>query len=301
LAWQHEFLSHALIQRWTDIILQHFKISFPLSPFSLRILLEMDGIYHYKFKSFPELLHIFFRDVKSKNYHSIIRAFQVLSGKIKDPADNFDFFYELVKKMDAASWLVFWNTANITGVGSEVSIQYPQIVQMIKQMNDYAETGLLVSAEYMIHPDEHAINVLVQRLRKIIHGDIQSFRCPDGYFVKSNIRDILLNAGIIHDYSCGYNKSAGFRNSSIIPVSFFDMAKNKEKEMNIHPVVISDSILFSLSDPEAALDKILMEYKKYGGEFNLVVHQSNYPDGLEGNKRKQNLIRWISKILKVKY
>lgn len=96
----------------------------------------------------------------------------------------------------------------------------------------------------------------------------------------------LLASGIIHDYSLGYSTRIGFRAGTSIPFPYYDLEREEETTLILHPLVVMDVTLqrdLHLS-PERAEEKIKQLWKntkEVGGDFTLLFHNSSLSESAE--------------------
>jgi hypothetical protein len=93
------------------------------------------------------------------------------------------------------------------------------------------------------------------------------FRFPDTF-------QALIKAGITDDYSLGWRDEAGFRASIAVPYPFFDLVKNEETMLMLHPIALMDSI-FNKNEEETVLHELREEVKAMGGVLIVLRHNSN--------------------------
>ncbi|MDL2223856.1 polysaccharide deacetylase family protein [Bacteroidales bacterium OttesenSCG-928-M06] len=86
--------------------------------------------------------------------------------------------------------------------------------------------------------------------------------------------------GIKEDFTLAFAQVPGFRSGTAIPYHFYDIRKDEESQLLIHPTVMMDSTLIFHQNltPEQALKKIknlIDECKKSGGDYLSLWHNSN--------------------------
>jgi hypothetical protein len=94
----------------------------------------------------------------------------------------------------------------------------------------------------------------------------------------------LLNAtGIEHDYTLGYAQEIGFRAGTCRPFTWFDLKKNEESTLTIHPFAYMDATLnyYLELSPESAIreiEKLITTVHQYQGEFISIWHNETLTD-----------------------
>jgi hypothetical protein len=92
-----------------------------------------------------------------------------------------------------------------------------------------------------------------------------------------------IKAGITDDYTMGFASLAGFRAGTCTPFPFFDLGKNAQTNLTIHPFQIMDVTLkdyLNLQPEEAWLltSKLMDEVKKVNGTFAYLFHNESLHD-----------------------
>jgi hypothetical protein len=90
----------------------------------------------------------------------------------------------------------------------------------------------------------------------------------------------LLDVGIREDWSMGYADETGFRASIATPFPWFDLERNEETPLIIHPFQAMDVTLnqYLKLSPEAALERLkslINRTKSVGGTFTTLWHNDN--------------------------
>ncbi|MBK8847160.1 MAG: hypothetical protein IPO27_11685 [Bacteroidetes bacterium] len=93
----------------------------------------------------------------------------------------------------------------------------------------------------------------------------------------------LISCGIQNDYSMGYADACGFRASTAVPFYFFDLEKNTETELLVHPIAYMDAtfVFYQKKPPAQAwheINNLHMEVKKFGGLFHYIWHNETVND-----------------------
>ena len=99
------------------------------------------------------------------------------------------------------------------------------------------------------------------------------FRLPDSY-------SYLMDRGITDDYSMGYSDCVGFRAGICSSYNFYDLDRDCETKMRIHPFEIMDVALkngLQLNKEQAhnKIEKIIDEINAVDGEFISVWHNES--------------------------
>jgi hypothetical protein len=96
---------------------------------------------------------------------------------------------------------------------------------------------------------------------------------PDSY-------NVLMDNGIMHDYTMGYADEPGFRAGTGTPYPFFDLDSDSETALTIHPFAVMDSTLYyykkmSWDEAEKVYYQLLEELKTVGGVCSVLWHNQS--------------------------
>jgi len=187
-----------------------------------------------------------------------------LGKEVVDPFDNFD--------PEETTPIYFILTSNFTKYDKNISYKTKTFKDLIGRLSAFSEIGIHPS--YYSSRKTSLIAKEKRRLEEILQKKITKsrqhylrFRFPDTF-------QTLINAGITDDYSLGWTNEAGFRASIAVPYPFFDLEKNEETALMLHPLALMDEI-FDKDVEEKVLYELRDEAKEMGGEFIVLMHNSN--------------------------
>ncbi len=99
----------------------------------------------------------------------------------------------------------------------------------------------------------------------------------------------LLRAGIRHDYTMGYAEAIGFRAGISSPYPFFDIERNYETALMIHPFAFMDTTLkgYLKQSPDEAwqsIKQLIDTVAEAKGTLSYIFHNENLSEtfGWEG-------------------
>ncbi|MEJ2595164.1 MAG: polysaccharide deacetylase family protein [bacterium] len=162
-----------------------------------------------------------------------------------------------------------------------VNIRNKHFKFLVKRLADYATLG--------IHPSYYSIenpNYLsfeTGKLSEVLNQDVSRSRqqflrlmLPDTY------RNLLEN-DITDDYTMGYAALPGFRAGICSTYSFYDLDREEETKLRIHPFAVMDGTLKDYLNltPDEAIDQIkrlIFEVKKVNGTFISLWHNESLSD-----------------------
>ncbi len=244
LAFKEGFLQQPLINIWAKDFIDTIKKKFPspdyqykaqYSIFRFKPTYDIDIAYSYKHKGLLRNIGGFLKSPSAER-------FKVLSGLQKDPYDAFTWLHQLhqQKKMQAAYFFlvaekngqydknilprkdVMWDLvkrhAKKYAIGIHPSWQSGDDTALLKKEMDYLEE---MSEKVITASRQHYIR----------------FTLPEGY-------QRLIDAGITDDYSMGYGSINGFRASVASSFFWYDLQKEKQTSLRIHPFCFMEANSF---------------------------------------------------------
>ena len=124
------------------------------------------------------------------------------------------------------------------------------------------------------------IMIEIQRLENIINQKIFINRQHFLYLNMPYNYQNLIKYGIKHDYSMGFPTHPGFRAGTSFPFYFFDIEKNIQTNLLIHPFSIMDvSLNYYLKlnpmDALKLIKKIIRNIKHVNGTFISIWHNES--------------------------
>ena len=154
----------------------------------------------------------------------------------------------------------------------------PHMRSLLQHLGDHAKMGIHPGYGTLEEPAK--ADVEVKRLEQILHRAIVRSRF---HFLRLRLPQsyrILQHAGIRHDYTMGYPDAIGFRAGISGTYPFYDLERDQETEMMIHPFCVMDTTMqkyLALSPEEAveAYGRLIADVRAVGGTYCCIVHNQN--------------------------
>ncbi|MES2849753.1 MAG: polysaccharide deacetylase family protein [Bacteroidota bacterium] len=265
LAFKEGFLKLPLINTWINDFRKALKTKYPtfnfkLSTFNFLPTYDIDIAYSYKHKSWLRTVGAF---MKSPSVERV----KVLSGSQKDPFDSYEWMDALHQQHNLQPIYFFLAAQKNTLYDKNILPNTTAFHHLVKHQADKYETG--------IHPGWQSGDnfLLLKQEKKILESIIDKhitrsrqhyirFHLPSGY-------RRLLEAGITDDYSMGYGSINGFRASVTSSFYWYDLEKEEQTHLRIHPFCFMDANSFYEQhfSAEQAYDES-MHYLKICREVN---------------------------------
>jgi len=247
LAFKEGFLNLPLVNIWIKAFADKLEEKFSplpagrevfklkLSTFNFIPTYDIDIAYAYRHKGLVRSLGAFLKS-------PAIERVKVLAGLQKDPFDSYEWMDALHKKYQLKPHY-FFLAAQKNGVyDKNILPGTTAFSYLVKQHADKYETG--------IHPSWQSGDDfrLLQQEKKIIeHITGKEVKRSRQHYIRFNLPAgyrRLLEAGITDDYSLCYGSINGFRASVAASFYWFDLEKDEQTLLRIHPSCFMDANSF---------------------------------------------------------
>lgn len=275
---QNNWLNIPICDVWAESIIDWLSYAFNSTiaidrSNKLLVTFDIDNTYAFKHKSPVQLLGGRLMDVFKGNHNRLAQRSRVLSEDEKDPFDTFESIVEYAQKGVPIRffWLlgdlmkydrnVPWNNVYHQRLILNISMRYPVGIHPSYHSNKYPhkvaeERGRL----------EHIIG-------KPVYDSRQHFlmlKLPQTY-------QKLVAIGIKNDYSMGFADAIGFRMGTARSVSFFDLERDQDTSLLLHPFAYMDGTLnqymgLDIASAKNEVHKLIDQIKCYGGLFCCIWH-----------------------------
>ena len=279
------FLDKPVVNIWSLEIRDMLKRRYPEIKFTERIFrfiptYDIDSAYAYKHKGLVRSSGRYMLDLKEFNWFDITNRTRTIFAGKKDPFDTFDLQIEYQKKYNLKP-LYFILFARYSRFDKNVNIRNKHFRFLVKRLADYATIGIHPSYYSLENPDY--ISYEIGKLNEVLNQDVTRSR---QHFLRLMLPDTyrnLLDHDITDDYSMGYAALPGFRAGICSTYNFYDLDREEETKLRIHPFTVMDGTLRDYMDlsPDAAIEQIrglLDEVKKVHGTFIPVWHNETLSD-----------------------
>lgn len=255
LAYKEKFLDFPLINFWVrhfaNALHQRFS-SLPVQTGAFRFIptYDIDIAYSYKYKGFARNLGGFLKNPSSERL-------RVLAGMTPDPFDCYGWLHHIHQQYDLLP-IYFFLVAEKTGpYDKNISPHHEIMWKLVAQHASSYTIGL--------HPSWQSGDnrILLKKEKKQLESMCATgvtssrqhyirFNLPEGY-------QRLINAGISDDYSMGYGSVNGFRASVASSFYWYDLEKEKQTGLRIHPFCFMDanSCYEQCQDPQQTLEELI--------------------------------------------
>lgn len=283
ISYKNNFLHKPMVNIWAGILKQMLHERFPdlVIPavnYEYISTFDLDNVYCYKGKSFFRNAGGAVKSMLKFDFYKIAERINVLSGKINDPFDHYDFHRKTQEQygFPIIYFLLFAKKTGFDGAVSPKSKAYKTLIDSIKE---YAQIGLHPS--YYSNVNSGLLKNEIQNLREVSQLPITKSR---QHFLKITFPSTyqnLIESGITEDYSMGYQSHPGFRAGICTPFFFYDLTKESVTGLKIFPFSIMDSAMYDYLkiSPDKAfqhIKPIVDEVKNVNGTMISIWHDRTF-------------------------
>jgi hypothetical protein len=279
LAFKEGFLEMALVNRLALLLGELLRARYPDLSFRPRQYafiptFDIDIAYAHLGKGFLRTLGATSKLLLKGNFKEIDRRFSTMRGKVKDPFDNFDMIIEECQQYQLDP-VFFILAGDRNKQDNNLSLRNKRFARLVARLSDNFEIG--VHPSYRSGDEPERISMEMSRIKRATGKNILSSR---QHFVRMHFPKTynhLLENGIQQDYSMGYAGASGFRASIAAPFNFYDLEREMETSLRIHPFAFMDSSLgdyLNLQPDQYASSvyPIIKEVKECGGLLIAIWH-----------------------------
>lgn len=219
------------------------------------------------------------RDLIARRDPAEVRLrWRVLCHRAPDPYDTFEYILGQYRQRPGGKLIFFALVADYDQYNKPASYQNAHTRDLLQHLDDYASMG--IHPGYGALEEPKRVDIETRRLESVLHRTIQKsryhflrLRLPKSY-------NTLIHAGLKDDYSMGYADDTGFRAGISSPYPFYDLERDMETELIIHPFCVMDSTLqkYLKMTPVEGIEryrKLIDNVRRVGGTFCCIVHNQN--------------------------
>jgi len=257
------------------------SIQWPEDHFKIQPTIDIDHAYAFMNKSKSRTILSGAKNVAKAQFSILKSKKKVFSAHEKDPYDTYEFLKEQLIKDDLLQTIFFILMSNESSFDSSNKLTSKEFKDLVQDLRTHFKIGM--------HPSYHSnqkpeiIALEKQHLESYINQKIELSR---QHFLKLFFPftyQNLIEHGITKDYSMGYHDVIGFRAGTCFSYNWYDLEKEKETDLEIHPFQVMDVTLkqYMNLDPKAAIkavQKIKQEVRKYNGTFQFIWHNSSFAE-----------------------
>lgn len=256
LAAKNGFLDQPLVNKWICLLRERMSLPDP-NQFCFIPTYDIDEAWSYKNKGWARSLGGMIRDGLKGDWGKVSLREKVRAGKQADPYDSFGWMDELHVKYNLKP-IYFLLLAEENGqYDKNILPSAPSMRLLVQRLAAHYEIGIHPS--WQSGDDPSLIKKEIDQLEQIMGKPVKisrqhflRFKLPEGY-------RRLTEAGIKEDHSMGYGTINGFRASIASSFYWYDLEREKQTDLLIHPFCFMDANSFYelKQSPSQALEELM--------------------------------------------
>ena len=254
---------------------EHFpQLEFPARSYRFVPTFDIDIAYAHLGKGFFRASAAWAKLILTLNFKEIRERLLTLAWRMDDPYDNFDLQQYITTQYGYSS-IYFALVGDFGKYDRNTSYRNRRFRKLLSRLSRNAEMGIHPSHRSFL--DKELYQNEKNRLEDILVNPVTRNRF---HFLRVKFPEsfrMLLDEGITDDYSIGYSSIIGFRASTCTPFNFYDLEKEEETSLKLHPFIFMDSAIIDhmgLTPEQAAveIDTLLEPVRSCGGEAIGIWH-----------------------------
>lgn len=234
-----------IVDLWALRLAEQLRAVFPALPTPQRtyrhvLTVDVDNGLKYAARSWQRAMGASAKEITSGKATSFFERWNVRMGRAEDPYATFvDRLAEVDGYVDRM--IAFVLTRGEGRFDHAARIDHPVFVHLLKRLNDVAEIGLHPS--YETSRNEKIIARERDQLGKVTGRSINATR---QHFLRWRMPDTfraLIANGFTEDHSIGFSDRIGFRAGTCTPFPWYDLERDEETSLMLHPFAVMDSAL----------------------------------------------------------
>ncbi len=272
------FLNIAIHQFGEKLKVIFPELNFKKRTFNFLSTIDIDNAFAYAHKGLVRNCGGLIKDVFSLKLLNISKRIFSNLNDDNDPYNTFNYIHSLSNEAQAAlqyfvligDYSVYDKNPNFKNSGFR---------KLLKKLGEKHSMGLHPSYESFSCLEK--IGIEKNRLEDIIEKKVTSARC---HFLRVKLPETyrtFIENGITDDYSMIYASQSGFRTGLCLPYHWFDLQRNKQTTLMIHPSAIMEGTLrdynkYTLESAIEIINHLMDQTKQFGGEFVSIWHNDSF-------------------------
>lgn len=270
------FLERPIVHEWLFRFSQQLFGEGFIPPFRFLPTIDVDMAWSYRHKGFARNAGGLLRSLLRRDGTAAERI-EVLRGQRQDPFDAFTFLHEVHGRNGVHPHYFIHAGSKRNAFDKNIPLSNPAMQSLVRDLSRSSTVGLHPS--WASGDDPSLLLEEKSALASVLGAPVSSSR---QHFIRMKLPDTyraLIAAGITDDYSMGYGSINGFRASVAVPFYWYDLERDEQTTLRVHPFCFMDAnALFEqkqdAAQTEAELAQYVETFRKWGGTFVSVWHNS---------------------------
>jgi hypothetical protein len=287
VAFQHGFLGRPMIDEWMMKLkkewLSQFEIEIRERKYTFTATIDVDSAYAYKHKGLMRTLGGMAKDIVGGEFRNLKERLLCVFTNKHDPFDTYDELHAHHQKFGTKA-IFFFLLADYGLNDKGVSYKSKPLQQLIRRLGDYYRIG--IHPGFQSNLDPNRLKEETERLAGIMRKEVLLSR---QHFLILNFPETyrrLIDEGVREDHTMGYASQTGFRASTCTPFNFFDIERDLETKLLIHPFAAMDATLsrYLALTPEKGQEQIGLladQVRNVNGQMVILWHNESLSEKWE--------------------
>lgn len=285
LNYKNGFLESPVVEIWaqklkTILLNYNSNLVFGKKDPKITATYDIDNAWAYKNKSFGVTIGGIYKAYRKFGFKEVWNRVKILLNKGDDPYDTYGYIDSSISSKNT-NQIFFFLLGDRAEYDKNVSYKNKKLHSLIKELGKKAKIGIHPS--YASNNSNSKTAIEMRRLEKIIGEGVFSSR---QHFLKLSLPETyrkLIKCGIKNDYTMGFASKVGFRAGTSTPFYFYDLKREEETKLLVHPFAYMDGTLneyMELSQEKAKLKigELVTNVKNINGEFIFLWHNETLND-----------------------
>ena len=287
ILYKYGLLKKPVVNIWANLLAgklkeKYPKLNFNSLPFQFRSTIDIDNAWAFSHKGFVRSAGSLLKALLNADKKEIQERLRVLSGKLKDPYDTYDYLDNVFSGNEEKA-VFFFLLGDYARYDKNIPHKNKYIQKLIRQTADKYSVGIHPSYSSSKKKRKRKVLTEKSRLERITGQPVNISR---QHFLRLKFPRTyrrLIKAGINEDYSMGYASQTGFRAGICTPFYWYDLKKETATNLLLYPFQVMDVTLRDYMNltPAKATEEILAlmeEVKNAGGIFIGIWHNETVND-----------------------
>jgi hypothetical protein len=295
------WLQRPLIDEWViqfkKSLEKHFKCYLPAPAFSFSPTYDIDIAYSYQHKGFVRWCGAVAKELLTRTFSSLASRITVLLGVSKDPFDCFEELEKTHKQLNLSPTFFILVAEKISAFDKNNLPSNSAMKKLIVSLSKQGKIGLHPS---YFSQEKNNLEEEKSVLENIINKPIAASR---QHYIRLQIPQtyqLLIEKGIAEDFSMGYGAALGFRAGTGRSFFWFDLEKNEQTSLRIHPFCFMDSTAhyeekMSAAEAEKVLLEMLYVLQQTNSQMITVFHNFSLGTAKEWNGWRETYFSFLEK------
>lgn len=285
LNYKNGFLESPVVEIWAKKLKRLFlnynnNLVFGRKESKITATYDIDNAWAYKNKRLGITLGGLYKAYRKFGYKEVKNRLKICLNKGEDPYDTYEYIKSSVQANDIQQ-MFFFLLGDRAEFDKNVSYKNKKLKELILALNQNAVIGIHPS--YASNSSNGKTAMEMRRLEKILGDGVFHSR---QHFLKLSLPETyrkLINCGIKNDYTMGFANKVGFRAGTSTPFYFYDIKREEETKLLIHPFAYMDGTLneymeFSPKKAKSKISELISNVKNVNGEFIFLWHNETLND-----------------------